>query len=313
MEAVNGIYPTMITPYDKEGKVDYEAVRRLVDWYWKEGCDGIFASCLSSEIFHLSLEDRVGLVREVMAESRRLAKNDKSREPMMIVASGHISDSFEDQVNELRAVAAEQPDALVLITNRMDIENTSDEKWIADAERLIATLPSDLPLGIYECPTPYARYLSEKMTKWCARSGRFYFIKDTCSNAKAISEKIKWCEKTPLKLYNANTRTLLESLRDGAAGFCGIMANFHPSLYSKLYHSDWYSEEAKELQEFLTKAESELRCYPASAKYFLSEYENIPMEITCRMGDHTKLVGEDKNSVINMIKEAELMKNKFGV
>ncbi len=57
MEAVNGIYPTMITPYDKEGKVDYEAVRRLVDWYWKEGCDEIFASCLSSEIFHLSLED----------------------------------------------------------------------------------------------------------------------------------------------------------------------------------------------------------------------------------------------------------------
>ena len=232
---------------------------------------------------------------------------------MMIVASGHVSDSFEDQVKELKAIAAEKPDALVLITNRMDIENTSDEKWIADTERLIAELPSDMPLGIYECPVPYARYLSEKMTRWCAESGRFYFIKDTCSNAKEIAEKIKWCEGTPLKLYNANTQTLLESLCDGAAGFCGIMANFHPSLYSKLYNSNWDSAEAKELQAFLTKADESLRCYPASAKYFLSEYEKIPMEITCRMGDHTKLVGEDKNSVINMIEEAKDMRKRFGL
>lgn len=34
------IFPTMITPYTKEGKVDYKGVEALVDWYWKKGCDG---------------------------------------------------------------------------------------------------------------------------------------------------------------------------------------------------------------------------------------------------------------------------------
>ena len=39
-----GVYPTMITPY-KNGEIDYEAVDNLVEWYWKQGCDGIFAAC----------------------------------------------------------------------------------------------------------------------------------------------------------------------------------------------------------------------------------------------------------------------------
>jgi 4-hydroxy-tetrahydrodipicolinate synthase len=32
-----GVFPTMVTPYTKEGKVDYEGVQALVEWYWKRG------------------------------------------------------------------------------------------------------------------------------------------------------------------------------------------------------------------------------------------------------------------------------------
>ena len=42
-----GIYPTMITPY-KDGKIDYEGVNNLVNWYYENGCNGIFAVCQSS-------------------------------------------------------------------------------------------------------------------------------------------------------------------------------------------------------------------------------------------------------------------------
>ena len=185
-----GVYPTMITPY-KNGQIDYETCEKLVEWYWNMGCDGIFATCQSSEILFLSLEERVLLTRTVIKKSRELAQKDKSREPMMIVASGHISDSFEDQVKELNAIAAEKPDAIILISNRMDILNTSDEKWIEDAEKLIAQLPSDMPLGVYECPKPYKRLLTEKMIKWCADSGRFFFIKDTCCDKEEIARRVE--------------------------------------------------------------------------------------------------------------------------
>lgn len=42
-----GIWPTMITPYDREGRVDLNAAKRIVDWYARRNCDGIFAVCQS--------------------------------------------------------------------------------------------------------------------------------------------------------------------------------------------------------------------------------------------------------------------------
>ena len=52
---------TMITPYTADGNIDYETARKYVDWYFKNGLDGIFAVCQSSEIFYLSLKERVRL------------------------------------------------------------------------------------------------------------------------------------------------------------------------------------------------------------------------------------------------------------
>ena len=88
--------------------------------------------------------------------------------------------------------------------------------------------------GFYECPYPYKRVLSAENIKWCADTGRFFFLKDTCCDARQIQEKLKVLKGTQLKLYNANTATLLESLRGGAAGYSGVMANFHPELYEWL-------------------------------------------------------------------------------
>lgn len=278
------IYATMITPF-KDGNVDYETVRKLVRWYWKEGCDGIFVSCLSSEIFQLSLEDRVRLVREVVNENRELSNKDKSRKPMVIVASGHISEKFSDQVEELCATANEKPDALILITNRFDIENTSDEKWIEDAERLISRLPNDIPLGVYECPVPYKRLLSEKMIKWCVKNERFKFIKDTCCDIEMMKRRIELCKGSNLMLYNANTETLLESVDNGVCGYCGVMANIHPALYVKLLNDSTPKETKRIIQAELSAMSNMMvntGAYPAIAKYYLSTYEKIEMEITAK-------------------------------
>ena len=47
---------TMITPYKKDGSVDYETCEKYVDWYFENGLDGIFAVCQSSEYFSLLLK-----------------------------------------------------------------------------------------------------------------------------------------------------------------------------------------------------------------------------------------------------------------
>ncbi len=307
-----GVYPTMVTPY-KNGQIDYEAVDKLVEWYWNKGCHGIFATCQSSEILFLSLEERVKLTRAVVKKSRELAANDKSREPMMIVASGHISDDFDAQVEELNLIAAEGPDALIFISNRMDIANTTDEKWIEDAEKLIAKLPADMPLGVYECPKPYKRLLSEKMIKWCADTGRFYFLKDTCCDAATIAKRLEICEGSNLKILNANAQTLLDTLKHGGYGYCGVMANYHPELYVKLWNSDYNSREASLLQDFLGLAATiePTTAYPCSAKYHLDAFEGVSMEHFARSADVNLLTDYQKDCVRQLCELANEIKTKI--
>lgn len=310
-EATYGVYPTMITPYRKNGEVDDTAVEALTEWYWKRGCDGIFADCQSSEIQFLTLDERVNILHTVMQKVYALAAQDPSRPRMTVVASGHVSDGFEDQVRELNAIAAEKPDALILISNRMDIANTSDEAWIADTGRLIAELPAEMSLGIYECPKPYKRLLTEKMLRWCAENGRFYFVKDTCCDAELIRARLEICKGSHLKLFNANAQTLLETVRAGVYGYCGVMANFHPDLYTRLLKGDINSSDASLLQDFLGLAATiEGQTYPCCAKYYLNRFEGVAMEPDARSADVRNLTAYQKSCVDQLAELTNAIRNR---
>lgn len=158
----NGIYPTMITPYTKDNRLDEDALRQLVGWYSQNGCHGIFAACQSSELFYLTREERRKMVEIVREEVLRIAAQSGS-EPITVVASGHVSSSIDEQTEELLEMHEAGADAVILITNRLDIDNSGESKWLKDLEQLIRRLPEDVNLGIYECPTPYKRLLSNTM------------------------------------------------------------------------------------------------------------------------------------------------------
>lgn len=269
-----GEWPTMLTPF-RDGAVDYPALDALIEWYIANGVSGLFAVCQSSEMFYLSLEERTSVARFV---------KEKAAGRVPVIASGHISDSLEDQAAELNEMARTGVDAVILITNRMAQEGESADKWIANLEKLMEALPADLPLGLYECPYPYKWVLGEKELDFCVRSGRFHFLKDTCCDFARIQSRLKGIEGSELKLFNANTSTLLDSLRAGAAGFSGVMANFHPELYVWLCENyDKEPEKAETLQSFLTLASQiEKQLYPVNAKVYLAG-EGLPVTATTRV------------------------------
>ena len=262
-EFPNGVYPVMLTPFTENNEVDYEALGKLIDWYIEKGVNGLFADCQSSEMFFLSLEERVKIGEFVK-------KHADGRVP--VVTSGHISDSLEDQAKELTAIAGTGADAVILLTNRLAKENESDEVWL-----LLEMIPKDVPLGFYECPYPYKRIISPELLKWCADTGRFYFIKDTSCDIENMKAKLEVIKGTNLKLFNANTSTLLETLELGASGYSGVMANFHPELYVKLCNI--YKEnpsKARKIADFLTVASLiERQVYPVNAKFYQKSIGNF--------------------------------------
>lgn len=272
----NGVWATMITPFKADLAVDYEALGRLVDWYINRGVDGLFAVCQSSEMFFLDLEERVEIARYVV---------ERADKRVPVIASGHISDDIDGQIAELREIGKTGVNAVVIVSNRLAKENEKDDVWKRNAQRIMEEIP-DCKFGIYECPYPYKRQVSPELLKWCANTGRFTFLKDTSCNLDKMLGKLKAVEGTGLKIFNANTATLVDSLHAGVHGFCGVMANFHPELYAWLF-KNWSGnrQKAQIVQSFATVASMiELQNYPGNAKYHLSKC-GVQMESAVRKPD----------------------------
>ena len=278
-----GVYPTMVTPFTDGLEVDYDALPPLLDWYESRGVAGVFAICASSEIDFLSFDERLLILRALL----------RARKPgTVILASGHTETDPAAFIRQACAFAAEGIDAYVFITRRV-APGEGEDAFLRQLEAAAKAL-GELPLGLYECPGPHKRPLTPETIRRLESIGNFVFSKDTSCDTEKIKTKLAAAQGTGLKIYNAHTGTLLDSLRVGCAGYSGVMGNFHPQLYAKL--CECYNDDpalAERLQAFLGEAFS-MRCaYPADAKYCLHR-EGVPMGWACRSPAAAAFTREDQ-------------------
>ncbi len=294
-----GVYPTMLTPFTSDNKIDYNAVSGILDYYAKNKVDGIFAICQSSEIFYLSFEERLALLKYI---------KDNLPEGMSLVASGHVADDIDTQIKEAKAFCETGIDAYVFISNRFAAQDEGDDVFLANYEKAVKAL-GDIPVGMYECPYPYKRVIMPGIIKECCDYGNFAFIKDTCCDINLIREKLRAAEGTSLGIFNANGATLYESLKAGCAGYSGVMANFHPDLYVRLCHT-WQNspDEAQIIADFLSFASTiELQQYPVNAKYHM-KLSGVDMEIYSRTRDCSTFTAANKKEIEAMIRTEDLFR-----
>ncbi|WP_160003905.1 dihydrodipicolinate synthase family protein [Rhizobium sp. 18055] len=261
IKKIEGIIPVMITPFTKSGVIDYPGVEKLVEWYIANGSDALFAVCQSSEMQFLSLEERVALAAFVH-------KAAAGRVP--VIASGHVSETLEDQLAELTAIAATGVDGMVLVTNRLDASQQGGTKFIDDLKWLLDRLPDDLTLGLYECPAPYRRLLTDDELMFCASSGRFAILKDVSCDLETVTRRVEMTKDTPLAIVNANAAIAYDAMKAGSRGFTGVFTNFHPDLYKWMQTKSATNPTlADELSVYLAlSAMAEPMGYPKLAKLY---------------------------------------------
>ena len=258
---IQGIIPVMLTPLTEADAIDYSGLENLIEWYVANGADALFAVAQSSEMQFLSLDERVELARFVVRKAA-------GRVP--VIASGHVSESLEDQVTELTAIAKTGVDGLVLVTNRFDPKREGGAVFTENLRRLLEALPADLPLGLYECPAPFRRLLSDEELAFCAESGRFAILKDVSCDLATVTRRVDLTKNSGLAVVNANAAIAFDAMKAGSPGFTGVFTNFHPDLYKWLLtHSAKHPALADELSVYLALAAmAEPMGYPKLAKLY---------------------------------------------
>lgn len=299
-----GCWPTMITPFTDDNKVDFNAVDAITKWYIERQADGIFAVCQSSEMFFLSEQEKLDIAKAVVESSEGKIK---------VIASGHTADDLSKQIDELGAMAQTGVDAVVLVSNRLAKENEGEDVFQKNIDRVFTELP-DVTFGLYECPYPYLRLLTDEFLTWAANEEKLVFLKDVSCSLEIQQRRVEAVKGTKLALFNANTATVLDSWLMGYDGYNGVMANFHIDLYSWLYkHYQAEPELAREVMDHLTVwAVAEARSYPVNAKYHYAQTE-IPMSIHTRSKDSSLLNENGRHEIASLIRLEKQLRARLGL
>lgn len=271
-----GLWPVMLTSFTPSHEVDFKGLDALIDFYIRTGANGLFSTCLSSEMFQLTDEERIKVIKAVMARVG-------GRLP--VVASGTFTMDLRQNIDFIGRAFDTGVQAVVVITNQI-ADSFEDDTVFKRRIELLMKETGDIPLGLYECPDPYKRLLSPELMRWLGETGRFVYHKDTCCDLEAIKAKLEAVRGSNLSFYNANTTTALASLVAGASGISPIGANLYPELYTyliKMFHQESESERLTKLNAQLAMMDAIVdQGYPYSAKLFLQK-RGLPIETVCRI------------------------------
>ncbi len=272
----DGVWPAMITPFKADKTIDWQGVDKLTDWYIDSGVAGLFAVGQSSEMFNLDADERLALAKHVV-------KRADGRVP--VVASGTFGGAIPQQAEFIKKMHESGVEAITVLISTLASPEENDSIWQQRLEQLLQQT-GDIPLSLYECPLPYHRTLAPDLVAWAATTGRFHLYKETTRNLGLVKAKVQSAMGTSLKIYNADTTALLESLKAGAKGYCGIAANFYPQLIVWLCeHFTDQPEQAEQVQAFLASVDNMIHHkYPLCAKY-LRQRAGFDISDVCRVTD----------------------------
>ncbi len=280
-----GFWPVMMTPFKKDLSIDYSGLKDLIRWYESAGAQGLFANCASSEMYQLSPKERIDLTRFVVKHSN-----------VPVVSTGTFTDDVSENIEFIKKIHDTGVDAVVIIPSVIVGKEKGDVELMNHFEQLV-NKTADIPLGIYECPSPYRRLIEPEKLKQLTRSDRFLYFKDTSCDELLVEKKIKVSANSSLGIYNAHTPDVLHSIRHGGAGISCIAGNFYPELFSYLWkegRAETVSESVKKVNDFVLANDRVIgNKYSIAAKYFM-KLRGLPVTVTSRRSNQV-LDASDKS------------------
>jgi len=300
-----GFIPVMLTPFLKSGAVDYVGLRALTDYYLEAGATGLFANCLSSEMFELSEQERLDVTQTVV---------DQVAGRVPVVATGTFPGSVAEQAAFAKRIYETGVQAVIVITGLMAEETETDEVFTNRVLELIS-LTDGIPLGLYECPVPYKRLINSEILQTLMATGRIIYHKDTSLDLDEVKRRIAVAEGHTFGLYDAYMVNAVSSLRAGAAGLSCIQGNIFPELVVWIcdhYNDPEVENELAEVQQFLENSmEIVHSAYPTIAKYSLKR-RGFPISTYTRRAVDP-LTPELQEQMDQLLEDVDRIQNELGI
>lgn len=232
LAAIEGCLTAIVTPF-KGGKVDFDALAKLVDWQIEQGVDGIVAVGTTGESATLDVDEHVAVIAAAV-------KAAKGRVPVVAGAGGNATTEALELTHASEAAGA---DALLHVTPYYN--RPSQEGLFRHFEAIAKS--TKLPIILYNVPTRTACDLLTDTVVRLAAFDNIIGIKDATGNLVRGSELIAKVGDR-LTILSGDDGTSFPLYACGARGVISVVSNVAPRAMSDMWDAvkagDW--ERAKQ-------------------------------------------------------------------
>ena len=286
LEKFGGIFPALLTPFDKDDNVNVSALGELIDMNLNKGVDGFYVNGSTAEVFLLDDEERKLIYRETAKKAGGKAT--------LIAHVGAISTKKAiEMAKYAKECGYDAISAVAPFYYKFNFDQIKKHYFdIVDAV--------DLPMVVYNFPNFSGVNLSVAQVSEFLNDERFIGIKHTSNDYFALqSFKSAFPDKV---IYNGFDEMFLSGLVMGADGGIGSTYNFMAEKFIKIRElfKAGKNEEALEIQKTANAI------ITALCQIGVMEGEK---EVLCQMGldfGHSRapysiLTGEQKKVVTDKI------------
>jgi len=219
LEKLRGVHIAFNTPFDVEGEVSQEAVKKLIDCYRNTGIDGVYVCGSTGEGFVLNIDER----KRVLEAAMEAANGD-----LTVIA--HIgAAATRDSIELARHAASIKADAISSVP--CVYYKLKEAEIKANWSNIIAS--TDLPFIIYNIPGTTGYDLSTELFGEMASIEKVYGIKNSTFNAYQILQFRKAAGED-FVIYNGPDEQYLAGRLMGADGGIGGSYGVMPELYAAM-------------------------------------------------------------------------------
>lgn len=229
-----GIYPALLTPFNKDYSINESALRQLVRFNLKKGVKGFYACGSTAEAFMMTVEQRKQALEIVVDEAKNKAK---------VIA--HIGTISQNQAVDLAKHAAKCGVDMISSIPPFYYGFAFDQikgYYFALADAV------DVPVLIYHFPANSGVQLTAEKVGEFLKDERFAGIKFT-SNDFFMLQQIKAQHKEAV-VFNGYDEIFLAGLSMGADGGIGSTYNLMAEKYIKMFemYHNGQMQEALQIQ-----------------------------------------------------------------
>mgnify|MGYP001363774711 FL=1 len=217
---LTGSIPALVTPMLEDGSVDYDTLRKLIDWHIAEGTDAIGVVGTTGESPTVNVEEHCEIIRVSVEQA-------KGRVPIMAGCGANSTSEAIELARFAKKVGADCQLQVVPYYNKPTQEGQYQHfKAIAEAT-------GDLPIILYNVPGRTVADMLHDTVLRLAQVDGIVGIKEATGNL----ERAQWLIREVPKgfaIYSGDDPTAVALMLCGGQGNISVTANVAPRLMHEL-------------------------------------------------------------------------------